>query len=154
MLNSLQSMSDYFVEFEISSEDGFCRLERAFNALRVAKQSGEWRDDAYWLEFFTPEDKSKFWWPTPAEREDWQRRWFATPVEKRFTDPTLKTPWVFGSMIDAFKNGDYDLLECERISPNAGRLTFDPHAWPYGGVGCMKALVETFGHRVIAEPDL
>ena len=45
---------------------------------------------------------------------------------QRFTDPSLVTPWDFGSLIDAFRNGDYELLGCERVSERAGRLVLRP----------------------------
>jgi hypothetical protein len=147
-------VSDFFVEFEIVSEDGFGRLSAVFNALRHAKQSDRWQDDNYWLAFFDEDARSHFWWPSPEELKDWERRWFSTPVPDRFTDESLKTPWDFGSMIEAFRNGDYELVDCERITKKTGRLSFDPDGWPYGGTGCMRALVESFGHRVLAEPDV
>jgi hypothetical protein len=78
-----------------------------------------------------------------------ERRWFATPVPRRFTDSSLHHWWHFGSMTDAFRNGVYDLLDCRKVADGVGRLEFDPHAWPYGGTACMRALVEAFGHRVI-----
>jgi hypothetical protein len=142
----------YCVEFAVADEDRFCRLAAAFDAVRTAIQSDDWRDDNYWLGFFDSEALSRFWRPTAAEREDWLRRWSATPAPQRFTDPSLVTPWDFGSMIDAFQNGDYELVGCERVSPKVGRLLFEPHIWPYGGTGCMRALVEAFGHQVTAEP--
>ncbi|UBF24818.1 hypothetical protein K9N68_24645 [Kovacikia minuta CCNUW1] len=83
------------------------------------------------------------------EQKDWQRRWFSTPVEQRFTDPSLETPWDFSSMIGAFEEGDYELLSCHRISNEVGCLEFEPHGFPFGGTGCMKALIEAFGHRII-----
>lgn len=145
--------SDFFVEFKISDDDRFRRLHIAFEAIRSAKQSEEWKDDDYWLGFFDSASRSKFWWPSPQELEDWAKRWQSTPVPQRFTDPSLQRPWDFGSMIDAFRNGDYDLLDCERVSEQVGRLTFNPHAWPYGGTSCMRALVEAFGHRVTSETE-
>jgi len=145
-------MADIFVEFEIVNDDRFSRLVAVFNALRVAKQSDEWRDDDYWLAFFDEQARSHFWWPTAAEMEDWNRRWFSTPVPERFTDPALATLWDFGSMIDAFQSGEYDLLACERRTDRIGRLSFEPHGWPYGGSGCMTALIEAFGHKVTVEP--
>jgi hypothetical protein len=146
-------VAGFFVEFEVADEDRFRRLVAVFDALRAAKVADEWRDDDYWLAFFDAEARSHFWWPTAAEQDDWNRRWFSTPVPQRFTDPSLVTPWDFGSLIDAFRNGDYELLGCEQVSERAGRLFFDPHGWPYGGTGCMRALVEAFGHRVTAEPE-
>jgi hypothetical protein len=55
-------------------------------------------------------------------------------------------------MIDALKNGEYELLGCEKISDRVGRFGFDPHCNPYGGTGCMRALIEAFDHRVTHEP--
>ena len=144
-------MSDFFVEFEIASEDRFGQLVAVLDALSQAKQADDWRDDGYWLGFFDEDARSRFWWPPAEERDDWVRRWSSTPVPERFTDPSLETPWDFGSMIDAFRNGEYDLLGRRRVSATAGRLEFDPHAWPYGGTDCMCALVEAFGHRVTGD---
>ncbi len=142
----------YTIKFEIADEDRFRRLVAVFDALRTAKRADEWHDDDYWLAFFDVESRARFWWPTEAERDDWNRRWFSTPVPQRWTDPSLVTPWDFGSMIDAFRNGEYELLRCERVSEAAGHLSFEPQAWPYGGSGCMKALIEALGHRVTTEP--
>jgi hypothetical protein len=145
-------VSKFFVEFEVADDDRFRRLKSVFDALREAKQSDDWHDDGYWLTFFDADARAHFWWPTPAELEAWTRRWMATPVPQRFTDPSLDHAWDFESMIEAFRNGEYDLLECQRTPTHVGRLTFDPHAWPYGGARCMRALIEAFGHRVTADP--
>ena len=74
-------------------------------------------------------------------------------MPQRWTDPALQTGWDFGSMFDAFRNGDYDLLDCRLIAPGRARIEFDPHGWPYGGKGCMKALAESFGFRVVGESE-
>lgn len=142
-----------FVEFEIGSTDGYRKLETVTSALVVSKRADEWKDDSFWLDYFDTAARAHFWWPAPDELEDWRRRWFSTPVATRFTDLSLKTPWTFGSMIDALKNGDYELLGCQRISDHVGRFEFDPHGYPYGGTGCMRALIEAFDHRVTHEPD-
>jgi hypothetical protein len=94
-----------------------------------------------------------FWSPTPEELADWQKRWFSTPVPQRWTDTNLKTPWIFSSMIEAFYDGEYDLIACERISDSEGQLTFFPEAYPYGGTGCMKALIEAFDCIVVREEN-
>jgi hypothetical protein len=145
-------MSEH-VEFEIGSIDGYRKLEAVTSALVMSKRTDDWKDEAFWLGYFDAAARSHFWWPTPDELEDWQRRWFSTPAITRFTDPSLKTPWIFDSMIDAFKNGDYELLGCQKISDNIGRFEFAPHGYPYGGTGCMRALIEAFDHRVLYEPD-
>ena len=141
-------MGEFYVEFEIADEDRYRRLDAVVSALATAKRDDDFRDDAYWLLFFDDEARSRFWWPTEAEREEWSRRWQAAPVDVRLRDPSFRPPaWRFASMIAAFRNGDYDLLGCRRISSRTGRLAFEPFGWPYGGTGCMRALIEAFGHR-------
>jgi hypothetical protein len=146
-------MATEFIEFEICSHDRFLMLATTFDTLRNAKETDAWQSDEYWLNFFDDDARSSFWWPTPEEQQEWSRRWLATPPSQRASDPTLQTPWDFGSMIDAFKNGEYHLLACEQVTSSLGRLAFSPDGWPYGGTGCMKALVESFGHLVVKLPD-
>jgi len=147
-------MSNFYVEFEIADEDRFRQLEAVVAGLAEAKRIDDFRDDEYWLRFFDTEARSHFWQPTEEEKQDWLRRWQSTPVEQRWSDPSLlELPWDFGSMIDAFKNGDYELLGCRRVSERVGRIEFEPFGWPYGGTGCMRALIEAFGYRVISEPE-
>lgn len=145
-------MTDFFVEFEIDDDERYRKLVAVVNAIRESKVSDHWHDDEYWLTFFDDAARSRFWWPTPTELEDWSRRWFSAPVPQRFSDPALKTPWDFGSMIDAFRNGDYEVVGCIQTGERTGRFVFEPFGHPYGGVGCMKALIESFGFRVVAEP--
>jgi len=143
----------YFcVQFELSSNERFELLGVAINALRDAKR-GEFidADDPYWKTFFDSDALSHFWWPTPEEFADWQRRWESTPPKKRLTDPSLIVPWDFASMIDAFECGDYDLIELRRDGSVNGQLIFDPGGFPFGGTGCMRAVIECFGGTVTGE---
>jgi hypothetical protein len=140
-----------FVEFEVANEESYVRLEGVVHALTEAKRSNDFHDDAYWLEFFDTEARSHFWWPSDEQRQDWSRRWGATPVERRLSDPSLVTPWEFGSMIDALRDGEYELVGCRRIDHRTRRLELCPWSWPYGGTECIRALVEAFGHRVTRE---
>jgi hypothetical protein len=59
--------------------------------------------------------------------------------------------WDFDSLIDAFKNGEYRLVACRRVSERLARLEYDPLAWPFGGTECMRELLETFEARVVGE---
>ncbi|MDP2340411.1 MAG: hypothetical protein Q8O67_05610 [Deltaproteobacteria bacterium] len=151
--------SDFAITFRISDAQ-FPRLQAAFNALRLAKREGAGpdADDPGWRRFFNDEELATFWSPSPEEAEAASARWFATPIPQRFTDRSLVTRWHFESMIDAFRNGEYDLISCTRIAgddPSVGELAYDPHAWPFGGTGCMRALIEAFRGIVISEsPDL
>ena len=147
-------MAESSVNFHLADPKRFAMLQRAFDALRNAKN-----DDAInaenksWRSYFDSEAQRYFWNPTPDELADWTRRWQATLVEKRFTDPTLETPWDFGSMLEAFHNGEYKLLRLIRTSDNTGALQFEALTWPYGGTGCMRALIESFGGTVTGEID-
>jgi hypothetical protein len=144
-------MEPSFVEFEFTDDKRFAMLATVVDALRAAKQSDSFPPDEYWFSFFDREALSYFWWPTEEEIQDWKSRWEATPIPQRFTDPSLQTPWLFGSMLDAFHDGEYELIGCSRLPDNRGRLEFIPYAGPYGGTDCMKALIEAFGFKVVGE---
>lgn len=147
-------MNPLAVEFEIASSERFELLRCVFEALRSAKASDAFTDEhSGWLAYFDEAARATFWWPTEQDIEAWQRRWDATPPHLRIHDPTLHTRWGFESMIEAFRNGEYDLGVCERLSESTGRLTFFEHAFPFGGSGCMRALIEAFGHRVTRDYD-
>ena len=145
-------MDDSYLDFALADAERFSKLQIVFAALKDAKSADTIdTDDDCWLGFFDDTAREHFWWPTPEEVADWQRRWQSTPVPQRFTDPSLVTPWDFSSMIEAFKNGEYELLALDRTSDTTGRLTFNPFAWPFGGTGCMRALIESFGAVVTHE---
>lgn len=52
-------------------------------------------------------------------------------------------------MFEAFEEGEYDLIGCEMIGNGVAEIQIDPHAYPYGGVGPLIALVEAFGFTVL-----
>ena len=143
-------MQNSYIEFRIKDASRFDFLCNVFQALREAKKTDNFQNDDYWLAFFDKEALSHFWWPTPAEVEEHNRLWFSTPVPQRFTDPALETPWDFGSMIDAFRNGYYELLQCTQVRAGVGRIEFMPYGHPYGGTDCMRALIESFQCEVTA----
>lgn len=142
------------VNFKLADSNRFGMLQRVFDALRDAKNDDAIdADDKSWRSYFDDDALSHFWNPTPGELADWTRRWQATPAEKRFTDPTLQTPWDFESMIEAFQNGEYNLSRVVRTSENTGAVQFEALAFPYGGTGCLHALIESFGGTVTGEID-
>ncbi len=114
------------------------------------------------FDLFDEQALAHFWWPSKQEQLDYVQRWQATPVPQRFTDPSLKTPWDFESMIDSLLNGEYELLSCRILTPDTslhseqyatGVFEFLPFSFPYGGTGCMKALIEAFGFQILGEDD-
>jgi len=141
-----------YVEFRADDEGRFARLVAVVDALRADKQAGVLTPGPKWRAYFDERALAHFWWPTAAEAEEHARRWFATPVPERFTDPSLVTPWEFDSLIDAFANGEYELVGVRR-SGEHGRIEFCPYAFPYGGTGCMQALAEAFGFEVLEIDD-
>jgi hypothetical protein len=146
-------MSPSYIEFAYVDQDRFDILTRVFVALQQAKQVDTFRDDDYWLAFFDEQARAHFWWPTPQEADAWLEHWQTASDVQRQSDPALQTPWHFGSMIEAFRNGEYKLIACRQIAPNRGRFEFETTAWPYGGTGCMKALIEAFEGHVIDEVE-
>jgi hypothetical protein len=147
-------VSPFYVEFAIADEQRFDRLAKVFDALKAAKESDAWADESYWRRFFDTDQLAQFWSPTQAEADEHLRRWLAAPLETRSTDPSLRKPWTFMSMIGAFENGDYSLIACVRGgSQLRGRIEFEPHGHPYGGTGAVRKLIETFGHQVLEVKD-
>lgn len=164
--------SPCFIDFQVTDQERFQRLCHAFEILKQEKldllagtfetEIAETEDneeeglqrlvDAL-FEVFDEQALSHFWWPSQQERDAYWKRWWATPVPQRFTDPTLETPWVFESMIGSFLSGEYELVSCRLRTPDTGVIEFSPFAFPYGGTGCMKALIEAFDFRIIGEDD-
>jgi hypothetical protein len=142
-----------FVEFTISSRKRFSALQRVIAELKHDKDADDWRSNDELLKFFDAESRSHFYWPL----DDVRRR----RVEDLLTRVVLETPteqatgltWDFDSLMDAFVNGEYNLLRCETIHDGKARLNFYSLAYPYGGVGCMVALIEAFGGVVTGIDD-
>src|SRR5579871_5098713 len=142
-----------FVEFSISSQERFAALQRVFGELKRDKEACNWRSNGEFLNLFDAEALSHFHWPPDDVRR--QR------LEDLRTKLTIETPteqatglrWDFDSLVDAFVNGEYNLLNCEMTDDGKARLNFDALAYPYGGVGCMVALVEAFGGIVTGIED-
>ena len=125
-----------------------CAFRRSSPNWRQDKSSPCRRDDAKWMEFFTKMELASFWWPSQSEVEEWASHWSSTPVSERLS-PDMPSPgWDFDSMIDAIFNAEYALIGVGRLTVSEAILEFDPHAWPYGGAGALRALVRSFGHQI------
>ena len=146
-------MNYCYVEFRVRSPEQYSRLNRTVEALRAAKSSDSFPGDDEWKSFFSEEEIATFWWPSEAEKKDWERRWLATPVETRFTDPSLDTPWDFGSMLDAIKDAEFSIIGLRAGSHDRGFLEFDPEAYPFGGTGSLRALILAYGHELVGYDD-
>lgn len=142
-----------FVEFSISSPERFAALQRVFAELKHDKDSESWRSNEELLKFFDTTSLNHFYWPPDDVRR--QR------LEDLRTRPIIETPtvqatgltWDFDSLINAFASGEYNLLSCELLQNEIARLDFHALAYPYGGVGCMVALIEAFDGAVTGIDD-
>jgi hypothetical protein len=143
----------FYIEFIVNDPARFESLQKIFNELKKSKDQISFKEDDYYLKFFDDKAKSYFGWYSEEENLEWSNRWFATPLEQRWNDPSLQRKWDFGSMIDAFKNGEYELISCKMISEDIARMKYDPWAYPYGGTGCMKALIESFGFKITKDEN-
>lgn len=139
------------VTFNLADDERFLRITELFSAIAAAKVTGDFRDDSYWEAFLDERSRGAFWWPTEAEAQDWQRRWFATPLEKRADDPSLRTPWMYGSLVDTARTGEFARLACRRTGVTSGAVEIEPVAWPFGGTDWVHALIEAFGGEITGD---
>lgn len=165
-----ESWPPCFITFRATDQERFHILTHAFEILKQEKlkyfavifeEDGTQENDCHeqalrklvevLFDLFDEQTLAHFWWPSKQELQDYWQRWAAIPVPQRFTDPALETPWDFESMIDSFLNGEYELLSCRLLTSDTGVFEFLPFSFPYGGTGCMKALIEAFSFPVIGE---
>lgn len=137
------------ITFKINDLTRFENLQKVFYQLKQDKENRSFNVEEFYLKFFDEKAKSYFGWYSEAENKDWSEKWFSTPYEQRWTDPTLKRKWDFGSMLMSLEDGDYQLISCELISEDKAKLLFYPFGHPYGGTGCLEALIESFGFEII-----
>lgn len=161
-----------FIDFRVTDQERFQVLCRAFEILKQEKlhllaatfeeENAETENNQeqtlqklvdIMFDVFDEQALSHFWCPSRQERDAYCKQWRVLPEPQRFTDSTLNPHWDFESMIDSFLNGEYELVSCSLWTPDTGVLEFFPLAFPYGGTGCMKALIEAFDFRVLGEDD-
>lgn len=93
---------------------------------------------------FDAEALSHFYWPPEDVRRQRLQDLRTLPIRITPTGQTTGQTWDFDSLIEAFVNGEYNLLSCEMTEARKARLNYYALAYPYGCVGCMAALVEAF----------
>lgn len=145
-------MDHCFVEFEPKDKLSLRRLADFLELIKAAKQSEEAADEPDLAKYLSDVERSYFWDPTPEEMKEWGDEWFSTPVALRHS-PQMPIPqWTLDSMIQAFWDGDYELLGVVEEDARH-RVAFNPHGYPYGGTGALIAVVECFGHTVLGVED-
>jgi hypothetical protein len=142
-----------FVEFSISSPERFAALQRVFAELKHDKDAEDWRSNEEWLTIFDAASLSHFYWPPDDTRRQRLADLRTRPIIETPTDQAGGQTWDFDSLLDAFVTGEYNLLSCEMTPNGKARINFFALAYPYGGVGCMVALVEAFDGLVTGIDD-
>lgn len=142
-----------FIEFSIHSPERFAALQRAFAELKHDKNADTWRPRSELMKCFDAESLRHFHWFDEKERTLRLEELRTRPIAIAPTEESTGQAWDFDSLIFAFRNGEYMLVDCEMTEGEKGRLTFSAFSDPYGGVGCMVALVEAFGCNVTGIDD-
>ena len=141
------------MEFSISSQERFAALQRVFAELKRDKDADDWRSNEELLTYFDAESLNHFYWPPDDERIQRLEDLRTKPILLTPTELTKGEVWDFDSLIDAFVNGEYELLDCKMLGEGCARISFYAQAYPYGGVGCMVGLIEAFDGVVTGIED-
>ena len=142
-----------FIDFNVRDDAALDRLSKVAQEFQRLKGGADNSDESHWLSYFGPSDRAAFWWPSEAEKGQWDAFWFSTPIRQRHSPEMPAPPWHFGSMVEAILEGDYDIIGVRRVQSGQARLEFDPHGYPYGGTGALRVLIRAFGHKITAFDD-
>lgn len=142
-----------FIEFTVNDTGRFLVLQKVFYEIKHDKDAEDWRSSDELLQLFDAESLSHFYWPDKDERLQRLENLRTRPTIIAATEDATGATWDFDSLIDALVNGEYELKSCEMVAPTHARLNFYALAYPYGGVGCMVALIEAFDFTVTGIED-
>lgn len=140
-------MEEFGIRFKSSNEAHFSALRRLFLAIKKDKDDGTSRSEKDWIAFVPKELRANFIWPNEAERAEWLYFSRDKPVSIPDETSLITEQWNFYCIVDAFHNGDYDLLRCEKVN-DSYEMHIYPFGYPYGGIGPLIALAEGFGFKI------
>lgn len=140
------------ITFQPQDHSSLARTNEFFQMVKAAKASGDTEDTAAFESYLNDQERHYFWHPTPDEMAQWNMEWNATPVNVRLSPSMPTPPWDFESMLASLWDGEYDLIEVHAYEGHH-LMSFEPHAYPFGGTGCMVAMLECFGNTVIGIDD-
>ena len=144
---------DYcYVEFNPLDAASLLRTREAFSLVRSMKAGEIEIDELTITGKLTPKEISFFWNPSEGEMEEWNAHWKNTPVSIRISAAMACPQWDLGSMYESIWNGEYDLVDIVEVE-NRHFLAFNPGAYPFGGVSCLIAFLECFGHKILGYDD-
>lgn len=145
-------MEPCYIEFVAASTDKLARTEEVFSLVRAMKSGHRDIDEDTLTALLTPQEQAYFTQFSPEEWNEWNDHWKKTPVAVRISPAMVCPQWDLPSMYEAIWNGEYELGRIAKAD-NGYRLTFEPGAYPYGGISCLLAFIECFGHRIIGHDD-
>ncbi|WP_216651699.1 hypothetical protein [Paenibacillus sp. NEAU-GSW1] len=145
-----------YIEFSFSSLKTFHNLSELFAYIKLKKQKDiqitDLEQDLLLFDFFGEQELNYFWWPTEQERKRFWDEYVKLPLEER--DAHLaQVPWDYETVFSEIGQGEYEIVSCNLISNNRGRLSYCPHAFPYGGVEPLIEAIKCFGAEIIKVSD-
>jgi len=148
------SLSQY-IQFEVDSADRFAQFLALFDHLR-ADQNGEGlqSDSSVYLARLDDAARAHYWFPTEADRKQWDEQWKATPVDQRWNDPSLKRPREFDSVIRGMKSTEIQLERCAMVDERTARLEYveRSHSADAADIN-ITLLVESYGFSITETGD-
>lgn len=140
------------IAFHSKDDSSLARTREFLQMIKAAKESGDTENAEVFECYLNDQERQHFWHPTPAEMAQWNKDWNATPVDVRLSPSMPTPPWDFESMLASLWDGEYDFVDIHAHQDHH-LLSFEPHAYPFGGTGCMVAMLECFGNKVIGIDD-
>jgi hypothetical protein len=149
MSSAKEAMDAFGVRFEVTNGHRFEALSALYRELAKDKNAETFRNPDAWLTLVPDYAKTHFDWPAVEERKEWAERRPFTPILIGNPSDQLGAQWDFCRVLESIEDGEYTLLSCEMVDAIHAEMRIDPWAYPYGGLGALIALVESFGFRVV-----
>ena len=92
--------------------------------------------------------QSNFDWPASSEIAE-HKLDLNKPIRLSAPGALRGARWSLVRILDLIDTCEYSLDRCELIDRKIGELHVETHAYPYGGLNALIALVEGFGFNVV-----
>lgn len=141
-------MEGCFIEFSPPDDSHVLRTIECVNHVAALKRDEELDEESI-ARALREEERAYFRALTPEELSDWNHLWFSTPLPQRHS-PNMPTPgWDLGSMAESIADAEFEI---SGVTTEQGRyyLTFEPESYPFGGTGCLVALLQCLGNQVLS----
>lgn len=136
------------IQFNSIAQNNRQALAAVFDLIAQGKRAGE-VDGSALAELLGERYKTRFWWPTPQEQDDWVKKYIASDENTRDTDPALKRPWDFPTWVDALDHIDIDLQSLTIDEQGFGIIGFEQPPNPSGNLETIKELVRLYDGKII-----